>query len=134
VRAVPWVPLPAVRSVPAPYTAGAISGGIAIDPSGQFLYVADTFNAQVVAFLINQGTGALSPMTGPPFAVGNGTNGPFAVNIDPSGHFLYTGNSYDGTISMFTIDPSSGALSAIGGSPLAYGAAPHTGTNALTIQ
>jgi hypothetical protein len=32
---------------------------------------------------------------------------------------------------MFTIDPSGGALSAIGGSPLIYGAA---GTNALAIQ
>lgn len=121
------------------FSTGANPGGMAIDPAGQFLYVADTANAQVVAFVINQSTGALSPMTGSPFATGNGTNGtgPFAVNIDPSGHFLYTGNTYDGTISMFTIDPSSGALSTIGGSPLSYndvGTTPALGSNALAVQ
>jgi 6-phosphogluconolactonase (cycloisomerase 2 family) len=101
-----------------PFAAGAQPGVIAIDPTGQFLYVTDTANNQVVAFTINQATGALTVMSGSPFGAGNGA---FGMAIDPSGQFLYVGNNFDGTISMFTLNPKTGALTAVPGSPRAYG-------------
>ena len=102
------------------FAAGAQTGVIAIDPTGQFLYVTDTANNQLVAFTLDQTTGALTAMPGSPFAVGNGA---FGVAIDPSGQFLYVGNSFDATISMFTLNPQTGVLTAVPGSPRTYGGA-----------
>jgi 6-phosphogluconolactonase (cycloisomerase 2 family) len=48
-------------------------------------------------------------------------DGAFALAIDPSGQFVYEGNSYVGTISMFTRNPNTGALTAVPGSPRTYG-------------
>src|SRR4029077_10368857 len=41
-----------------------------VDHSGRYLYVADSNTSQVSGFLINGG--ALTPMTGSPFAAGSG--------------------------------------------------------------
>jgi len=103
--------------------AGGFAGGanpeiIAIDPTGQFLYVTDSLNDQIVAFTIDQTTGALTPMASLLTVVGDGA---FALAIDPSGQFVYEGNSYVGTISMFTRNPNTGALTAVPGSPRTYG-------------
>jgi 6-phosphogluconolactonase (cycloisomerase 2 family) len=100
------------------FTGGAVAGVTAIDPTGQFLYVTDTANNQVVAFTINQTTGALAAMAGSPFGAGGGA---FPVAIDPSGQFLYVGNNSDGTLSMYTVNPNTGALTAVPGSPRIYG-------------
>jgi 6-phosphogluconolactonase (cycloisomerase 2 family) len=97
---------------------GARPGVIAIDPTGRFLYVTDPINSQVVAFNVDQTTGALTALAGSPFAVGNGA---FGEAIDPSGQFMYVGNSYDSTISMFTLNAGSGNLTAVPGSPRTYG-------------
>jgi 6-phosphogluconolactonase (cycloisomerase 2 family) len=114
-----------------PVAPGAVLGAIAIDPTGRFLYVADSAHNKVVAFTIDQNTGVLAPLapaTGNPFAT---DTTPFAVSIDPSGHFLYVGNSATGTISMFTTDPTTGALTPIGTGLLNYGG---TGANAIAIE
>jgi 6-phosphogluconolactonase (cycloisomerase 2 family) len=110
------------------FGAGAVTGAIAIDPTGRFMYVSDTQNSQLVALSINPTTGALTAITGSPFTT---DSAPFAVTVDPSGHFVYVGNTALGTISMFTADPETGALTAVGGSPLSYGG---TGANAITVQ
>jgi DNA-binding beta-propeller fold protein YncE len=60
-------------------------------------------------------------MAGSPFPGGDGAWG---EAIDPSGQFLYTTNSYDGRISMFTVNGTTGALTPVAGSPLVYGTAP----------
>jgi 6-phosphogluconolactonase (cycloisomerase 2 family) len=102
------------------FTAGAQTGVIAIDPSGRFLYVTDTANNQLDAFTVDQTTGALTPMAGSPFGIGNGA---FGVAIDPSAQFLYVANSFDASISMFTLSPTTGVLTAVPGSPRTYGGA-----------
>jgi DNA-binding beta-propeller fold protein YncE len=58
--------------------------------------------------------------------------GPFAVSIDPSGHFLYVGNSFLGTVSMFTTDPTTGFLTAVGAGTVSYAGA--VGVNAIAIE
>jgi 6-phosphogluconolactonase len=48
------------------------------------------------------------------------------VVVDPGGKFAYTANVGDvtGTVSVYKINPSTGALTAVAGSPFAAGARP----------
>ncbi len=49
-------------------------------------------------------------------------NHPVAIAVNPAGTFLYVANSFDSTISVYSIDANSGALSEIANSPFAVGA------------
>jgi 6-phosphogluconolactonase (cycloisomerase 2 family) len=99
---------------------GAPSGphSAAVHPLGKFIYVADGGN-HVSAFTIDTATGALTVMAGSPFEVEYNTR---SVAVDPSGKFAYVTMSLypdSNGISAFTIDPSSGALTEVAGSPFA---------------
>jgi DNA-binding beta-propeller fold protein YncE len=48
------------------------------------------------------------------------------VAVDPTGKFAYVANQGDGTVSAYTIDPSTGALKTITGSPFTAGSGPHS--------
>jgi 6-phosphogluconolactonase (cycloisomerase 2 family) len=113
-----------------PFPAGSASGGIAVDPGTKFLYVTLVNTAQVAGFSINS-SGALTPMSTSPFSAGNT---PFQAIVDPTGSFLYVSNLNDslGSISAYTIDSSSGALTAIAGSPFPTQAG-FPGPNGLAI-
>src|SRR6516162_6903078 len=101
-------PFPTQSNFPGPNRM-AVGGG------GKFLYVgmSGTSNANnvVSAFAIDPNTGALTQITGSPFPTGNDPQG---IATDPTGKFLYTANSQDGTLSVFTIDGSSGTLTPVG--------------------
>jgi 6-phosphogluconolactonase len=98
-----------------PFAAGSFPVSVAMDPTGKFAYVANSGDNNVSGYTINQSTGALTPIAGSPFAAGTG---PFSVTVDPSGKFVYVANlspsSLRGTVSGYTIDPSTGALTDIG--------------------
>ena len=66
------------------------SGFLALDPSGNFVYVALSSTAVTVSRL-NPTTGALTQVAGSPFSTGGQYN--YGLTIDPSGHFLYLGTS-----------------------------------------
>ena len=53
-----------------PIAVGANTGSLTIDPTNQFLYVANGSAGTVTGFELNSATGALTPMPGSPFAVG----------------------------------------------------------------
>jgi len=91
-------------------------------PSGSFLYVTGAGNL-IAGYTVN--SGALTLVAGP---YQTGTT-PSAIAIDPTSGFLYTANTLDSTISVFTIG-ASGALSEVSGSPLAD----PTGPAALLID
>jgi trimeric autotransporter adhesin len=107
-------PLTGVGSAPA---VGIEPESIAIDPQGRFLYVANagdgsTVPVTVSGFTIAAGTGLLT-------SVGaalntNGTTGfssdPAAAVVDISGQYLYVSNGDAGTISVFSINQTSGVL------------------------
>ncbi len=103
--------LSALTSLGSPYSvgSGASSGptGIAVDPTGRFLYVTDYTDGSVAAFGIAS-TGQLSPI-GSPASVGTGS-GPNDIKVDPSGHFAYVANFLGNTVSVLTINPTTGAL------------------------
>ena len=91
---------------------------MAFHPSGKFIYVADG-GSHVSAFTIDTATGALTVMAGSPFEVEYHTR---SVAVDPSGKFAYVTMSLypdSNGISAFSIDPSSGALTEVAGSPFA---------------
>lgn len=96
---------------------------LTIHPSGSFLYAgnsaANTNVSSVTAYAINSASGALTSITGSPFASGTG---PISVALDPAGKFLFVANYYDGTVSANTIDQSTGALTGVAGSPFDTGA------------
>lgn len=92
---------------PATVPTGFFPQAIAIDPSGKFVYTANTDDNTVSMFTINAATGILTPTT--PATVATGT-GPVGVTVHPSGKFAYA-VAQDGTISMFTIDSGTGVLS-----------------------
>ena len=54
-----------------PVAAGANAYSITIDPTNQFLYVANDGAANVSGFTLDASTGALTPMAGSPFPAGN---------------------------------------------------------------
>jgi 6-phosphogluconolactonase (cycloisomerase 2 family) len=76
-------------------------------------------NPYVFPVYVDQLTGEL---TGTPGYTA-GVN-PTALTISPGSQFLYVVNEGDGTVSGFFIDPTSGFLSAIAGSPFTVGSAP----------
>jgi len=99
--------------------------GFAFGSGGKFLYVgmAGTANANnvVSGFAVDSTTGALTQLTGSPFAAGKD---PGHIASDPKGKFLFTANSQDNTVSAFTIDGTSGTLTSIAGSPFPAGGGP----------
>ena len=99
------------------------SSAFALDPASQFLYVANSFSStapnSVSAYTIAT-DGALTLVTGSPFATGNFPN---AVATDPSGRFVFVVNSSDDTVSAFSIGLT-GGLTPVSGSPFAVGQNP----------
>jgi 6-phosphogluconolactonase len=92
---------------------------LAIDPQDRFLYWTNVQAGTVSAFNINNGV--LSP-------IGEIVTGqhPFGVAVDPTGNFLYAVNKVDGTVSVFVANHTTGALTAISGSPFKTGGAQPT--------
>jgi 6-phosphogluconolactonase len=107
----------AQAGIPTSVGAGATPTSIAVEHSGRFLYVTDPAHNAVLGFSIQTG-GALSPITGSPFLAGAA---PAGLGIDPQGALLFVANSGSNNVSAYAIDPNSGALGQVTGSPFATG-------------
>jgi 6-phosphogluconolactonase len=97
--------------------------GLAVNANTTYLYIARSgTNGGVAVFSIGSG-GALTPVTGTPFAAGTGT---FAVTLDKTGTYVYAANRTDGTVSGYTIVPGTTtaalSLTPLSGSPFSSGA------------
>ena len=103
--------------VPCTCQTGPTPVSIAIDPAGRFAFVGHSDNGGVPGgvsvYTINQRSGALTPVTGSPFAAGFLTT---AVEVDPSGSYVYAVNTGGSStnVSAYAINRSTGALSALG--------------------
>jgi len=91
---------------------------LAVSSGTTYLYIARSGASTGVAVYSIASGGGLTPVTGSPFAAGPG---PFSVQLDSTGAYVYVGNRTDGTISGFSIGTGS-VLTALGGSPYASGA------------
>jgi 6-phosphogluconolactonase (cycloisomerase 2 family) len=109
-----------------PFAAGNVPMSVRVEPSGKFAYAINMYSNDIWAYSIDGATGALTPVAGSPFATGGTypTVYPTGLAIDPSGKFAYVANATNGgssTIAGFAIDPGTGALSPLAGSPFAAG-------------
>jgi 6-phosphogluconolactonase len=97
--------------------------GVRIDLSGKFLYV--TRKDAIYAFAIDSSSGELTAVSGSPFTVASSTDR-FAtpIAIDPSGRFAYVPSRTSSNLYALSIDPFTGALTPVAGSPFAAGASP----------
>jgi DNA-binding beta-propeller fold protein YncE/uncharacterized membrane protein len=102
-----------------PFPTGKGPLNVAVDPSGKYLYTANSFDNTISAFAIDPATGALNSVSGSPFATGAPGGFPFALAMDPAGMYLYTANQGANNISGLNIIGTTGALTAIPGSPFA---------------
>jgi Lactonase, 7-bladed beta-propeller len=93
----------------------------------RFAYAAGGHDNDVLGYAVSFTDGSLSALPGSPYAAGDTTT---AVALDPTGHFLFaanqgaTGGAYSNTISVYSIDQSTGALTPLAGSPFAATMAP----------
>jgi 6-phosphogluconolactonase (cycloisomerase 2 family) len=92
---------------------------------GRYYYQALYGSAQIVGFSTNAVTGALSPVPGSPLFLGL-NQVPNDLAVDPAGKFLYVNNwahsqqtGQGGPMHAYSIDPVSGALTDVPGSPFA---------------
>ncbi len=113
---------------------GAVAQAIVL-AGGQFAYVANSagnsVSGAVSQYKINRSSGSISTVsvvttsntTAPTGPVPAGVN-PVALAADPGGKFLFVANHASNNISAYTIDGSTGALTAISGSPFSTAASP----------
>ena len=103
--------------------------GIRVTPDGKFVVVANQATSNVSVFSLDQSTGALTAVSGSPFASGT-EPGPVAIyppsvpvtasTCCPSAKFVLVGNTGGNSLSVFSID-SAGTLTALAGTPIALG-------------
>jgi len=102
-------------------TTGATPLSMAIDSASHFLFVAnqgsqiDPASGTVSVFTIQ--SGSLTPVAGSPFRVAAASApsgpGPSAIAVTPDGKFLYVANQFEGTVSSFAVDGTSGVLTPV---------------------
>jgi YVTN family beta-propeller protein len=107
-----------INGSPFPLDTGSFGPkSLCVDPSGRFLYVADTGSDTISAFGISSTDGSLTLLASSPAT----SVDPIAITVDPTGRFAYVANADpSNTVSAFSINPGSGELSAIG-TPVAAG-------------
>jgi 6-phosphogluconolactonase (cycloisomerase 2 family) len=82
---------------------------IVVDSSGSFVYTTLSETGQIAAFSIVTPGGALNPVPGSPFTIGD-----TPVSLTTVNNFLYASN---GTIYGYSIAPGTGVLTPLSGSP-----------------
>ena len=113
---------------------GVLPGAVAVHPSGKFVYVNDVDFDYIVAFSFDSVTGAITLMPGSAddnYGAWNVPAGPYATGYvpssivaEPSGKFVYVTNEFSNDISGYSVNPTSGALTPIAGTPFAAGVGP----------
>lgn len=106
------------------FPAGSNPAAVAVHTSGDFLYVADFGGNDVTLLDINKSNGNLSvptnnsvvaPVTPPNVFTTDG--GPVALAMSPTAPFLFVANQSSGDVTVFAVDPGTGSLGQIQGSP-----------------
>jgi 6-phosphogluconolactonase (cycloisomerase 2 family) len=105
-------------------TTANLSGALAVDPQGRYLYAADNTDQQISLFTLDPTSGLPTAGTGLPITVGA-----TELTIDPAGAFLYMEDG-SGGIHSYQIG-AGGALAAVGTPPSSH---PLFGRQALVVD
>jgi 6-phosphogluconolactonase len=95
-----------IGTLPRDYKGTSHTAEVQVHPSGKFLYGSNRGHDSIAIFMIDPGTGTLSPSGYQPTQGRNPRN--FA--IDPTGAYLLAENGDSSTIVVFRIDPRTGSL------------------------
>jgi len=110
---------------------------MAVEPTkGEYAYVADYGDGNILQYNIDQTTGALTPMSTPTVAIATGATMSLSITVDPSGRFVYATigtnpSTPTAVIAQFTIDQNTGALAAMTPPTVSAGGA---GTAVITVE
>jgi 6-phosphogluconolactonase (cycloisomerase 2 family) len=121
--------VPGTATAPQPFATRAVPSGVVVDPCNRFVYVSNAQSNNISAFAMCNGSptsppspacpnspdGSLVSISGSPFSLSGGANGPGPMVADPFGNFLYVLDTLSNQISIFRLSPVSGSLTA--GSP-----------------
>ena len=118
---VPYFPSP---SSPPTGPALSVPSGIVVDACNRFVYVSNNLQNTVSAYTMCNGLptqssqhcpatdGSLVAVSGSPFGLSGGANGPGPIMTDPFGNYLYVLDLLSNQISPFKISPVEGSLTA----------------------
>ena len=98
---------------------GQVAGfGLTISPDGKHLYAPHAQNpGRIYGFDINATSGALSGISGSPFAA-TLNSAPLDSSVTPDGQALYVAESFGQSVEGFNINQANGALTQIPGTPV----------------
>jgi hypothetical protein len=103
-------------------TLPCIPHGLAAAPSGSWLGVTcdGSSGGEIVRLVRDPSTGAV----GTPVGIATGGNSPQGIRVTTDGKFVVVANQVTNNVSVFSLDPTTGTLSAVPGSPFASGNQP----------
>lgn len=93
--------------------------------SNLFAAAANSSSNTVSVYTVNTSTGDLTEIAGSPFAAGTGPRGIAFSPLVGGQLFVAVANRTSNTISMYTVNTSTGTLTAASGSPVAAGSSPY---------
>lgn len=121
------------------FPVGSNPSALAPHTSGDFLYIADFSGNDVTLLDINASNGNLSvPVSLSIVSPVNPTNifatdkGPVSLVMSPTAPFLFAANQTAGDVTVYTVDPGSGSLGVIAGSPFPIQPASHPSSVAIS--
>lgn len=107
----------------ATYPDGANPAAVSLAPNGKFAFSASNSGTEVHAFTIDQTTGALTEVSGSPYTTGFTVGSTYPdIAVDPKSANLYLASAGDGKVAGFSINQTTGQLTALAGSPYSAGA------------
>ena len=117
-----------LTSIGSPFATGHGPNPVTFDNAGHFAYVSNQTDSSIFVYSVNGTTGALAEIQADRVATGLS---PTAVSLTADGKFAYVLNL--SSISAFSVNSSSGALTAIAGSPFPVPVVAGGGSNPLQI-
>lgn len=106
-----------------PFGAGQGRGALVFHPNGRLVFKG---GGTVSAFRFDPTSGALAEVAGSPVPGGGSDPSAIDVAIDPRGQYLYAVTTSAGLLRGYAVDPDTGALVEIPGSPFAAGPFPYS--------
>ncbi len=108
---------------PAGYANSGYGGtaGVAFSPKGNYVFSSSEYAGQIWSFRESPTTGALSVLPTSPYQLTGFDPTPFGLVVHPSGQYLYASDWNQHDVAALHIDPSTGALTQVPGSPFAAG-------------
>ena len=90
--------------------------GVAISPNNRFVYINDLGTDRILIYALDPATAELTPATPPSFTMPPGS-GPRHLAFHPNKKWAYSINELDSTLTLFTWNPASGALTSVAAFP-----------------